>query len=321
MGEIASPVLFIGDAFLTERSFLSYFEEIKSKKKGEIVLQTYHLSDMPLDKVLVEARILPFLCVAQVFRLKDAEILKEKHLEFFEHYLKDPTADSFLSFEAASLEKDHALIKLISKFGQVKAQESNIEKKASGGRFVREKLRQFGKTASPDALAYLEDQASEAPSFVDSLLGQLILYSGEKKEITQEMIEAFEENWKKVDVFRLTDAIAAQNSNQALSLLKQFLDENDKDLISLLGLLHWQIRRFWQARVLLDEGANESTLLRKCRISPKQAPYFMRQVRIFSRQKLEKALEGLFRLDWELKTGQVEGIIGLESWIVQLTGK
>ena len=43
----------------------------------------------------------------------------------------------------------------------------------------------------------------------------------------------------------------------------------------------------------------------------------MRQYKQFKRERLEKAIEGLFRLDLELKTGQLDGPLGLELWILE----
>ncbi len=48
--------------------------------------------------------------------------------------------------------------------------------------------------------------------------------------------------------------------------------------------------------------------------------FFMRQLQPLSRKKLEQALEGLFHLDWGLKSGRAEGAIDLEKWVVQTVG-
>ena len=315
---LAPAILLSGDSFLTDQKFSSLLNEIRSKKKGEVTSQVYYLSEKPLADVLKEARNLPFLAVAQVFRLKEAGKLKQKDLEPLVAYLDKPSSEAFLIFEGDSIEKSHALSKLLSKKGQAFFVEP-AEKKSASSRFIREKMKYAKKTMGRGALMRVEEMAGEAPSFLNSILDQLILYSAESPEITEEMITKFEENWNRVDVFTLTDAIASRKTGKALVLLKELLEENNGDIFSLLGLLHWQIRRFWQARVLLDEGKPEGAFLKKCRVSPRQAPFFKRQLQAFSRLKLEKALEGLFQMDWKVKTGQTNGPLALEQWVVNVT--
>jgi len=72
---------------------------------------------------------------------------------------------------------------------------------------------------------------------------------------------------------------------------------------------------------LLDEGESEGRVMQKCRISPKQAPFFKRQFKHFSRVQLERALENLFQLDWKLKTGQVNGPLAMEAWVIETTSR
>ena len=311
--------LFTGDSFLTEKKYEVVLAQIQAEFKGsEVSLQSVYLSDTGLDSLLAQARNLPFLTAAQVFRIQDAGILKEKACEPLGRYLENFPKTSFLVFEAASIEKDHPLLKFAQKHGQAEQMEAAGRKSASAA-FVRDKIRRAGKTIQPAVLQRLEEQMGDSPAFLDSLVEQMILYSGEEKEITEDMADHFQENWKTVDVFTLTDAIVGKRSGQALSLVKQLLEENDKELIAVLGLLHWQIRRFWQARVLLDEGNPEGVILKKCKISPRQAPFFMRQLKSFSRKKLEQCLEGLFQMDWKIKTGRAEGPLALETWVVQAT--
>ncbi len=318
-GQVPPAILFVGDPFLIDERFKTLLANLRSKMKGEIFVQSYKLGDTPAEQILAAARTLPFLAVFQILRLQEAQNLKDKKAGIFSDYLSSPSAVTLLVFEAAELHRDHALVKLISKSGQVTFLESE-DKRAAGNRFVREKFQKNGKTFAPGVLERLEAQAAEAPAFVDTMMDQLILYAGPQKEITEEMLERFEENWKEPNIFVLTDALVSRKTKEAILCLKQILAQDEKEIIPLLGLLHWQIRRFWQAKAMLEEGAPQSEILRKCKVSPKQAPFFMRQLQQVKKEKLEKALEGLFRLDWDLKTGRAEGAVDLEKWVVQTVG-
>ena len=317
----AAPAIYlwVGDLFLRDKQYRSFLEDLASRIPGEIFSQSCRLSEASLEKNLAESRTLPFYAAAQVFRLQEAEELKEKTKELLTSYFENPPERTFLIFESVGLEKGSFLAELVGKYGKVQVLEAE-EKRAAADRLVREKLRRAGKTVSPDAWARIEEQAGQTPVFLEILVDQLILSAGEQKEITEVMLERFEQDWEKVDAFRLIDALAAKKTGRALIFLKKLAD-TDADFIALLGLLHWQFKRLWQGRVLLDEGAPEAAILRKCRVnSPRQAPFFMKQLKVFSRKKLESCLEGLFQLDWKMKTGRTEDGAGLEAWVVETAG-
>ena len=134
------------------------------------------------------------------------------------------------------------------------------------------------------------------------------------------MVQTFEEDWTQDDIFKITNAIAERNVARGLRLLREAMDQNEKDIVGLIGILHWQIRRLWLARALLDSGLSQNEILKKCHISYKQATFFWRQLQGFNKTKLEKALEGIFQLDWKLKTGRVDGPVALESWLIEVAG-
>lgn len=313
-----SAILLAGDPYLTEERYQALWRDVQSKIKGEIHAQSFRLNEVPLDIPLSQTRTLPFLAAFQIFKIQEAHQLKEKKLEPLADYLDKPAPTTLLVFLTAGIEKNHSLVKLIEKKGQVIFLE-DFQKKIAGAKLVCERLRGAGKVFAPGALERLEEQAGDAPSFMDSVMDQLLLYAGDQKEITQEMVETFQENWKEPNIFLLIDAVLARQRQEALVCLKQILDHDERELIPLIGLLHWQIRRFWQAKVLLEEGVPQSEIMRQCKIYPKQAPFFWRKLQKISRAKLETALESLFQLDWGIKSGQAQGAVGIEQWVVEVT--
>ncbi len=315
----ALPLIYLlaGNPFLRDEKGKQIVQSIQKKRSGESSLKSFRLSEHDLKTVLSEARSLPFLIETQIFRLKDAEELKKAEIETLKAYFEAPADFSFFILEVDEFDPKSALSALASDQGEIHVLES--KGKTEGVQFIKDKLKRFNKTIAPDALARLDNETGENASFLDSLIDQLINYSGEQKEITLQMVEAFEENWNETDVFKLTDAIAQKRTGDALYLLRKILDEGEQEIIELIGLLHWQIRRLWQVLILTQDRAPESLLIKKCRMSPKQLPFVLKQAKNLGRGQLERAIEGLFYADWKLKTGQAEGPGVLEDWIVKIT--
>jgi len=308
--------LLVGDAFLIEEKALSLTQLIQAQIQGDLHHQIFYLSDGTLENVLVEARTLPFLAGAQVFHLRDLEKIKKDDHPSLENYLARPFEKTFLFFETADIAKNDTLVKLIARSGEV-CFLGKKEQKSSVSIFIRNKVKSAGKTITPRAMTLLEDAIGEMPSFLDSMLERLITFAGESAQIDERMVAVFEENWAEADIFQMINSLAERKTGRALSVLKEVLNQDEVDLVGILGALHWQIRRLWVASVLEAEGVPTGTILEKCRISERQVPFFNRQLRNFSQGQLERILEGLFQLDWQLKTGKVDGLIALESWILQ----
>lgn len=310
--------LLVGDSFSIEEKEKVLLRDIAREYPGEIARQTFRAGEIPLQTILTQARTLPFLVSAQVFRIYEGNRLKKEDLEVLIQYLRNPAPATRLIFWEESLEAKDALPGIIAEYGEVLVP-SKQDKRTLCSRFIQEKLRSFSKTMTPGARQRLEDEVGQEPSFLDSILDRLILYAGDRKEINEEMLDLFEEKLSGVDTFRLADAVANRNVPLALRLLKDFLEHNEKELVPLFGLLHWQLRRLWQASMLLEEGKPENVILKKCRVSYKQSGFFLKQARAVKRSRVERAIQDLFRLDWNMKTGRVEGPAGLECWVIQST--
>ncbi len=309
-------LLFAGDPFLIEEKVKSFLQIREKKDSAPLSVVSYDLAETSLDQVLIQGRTLPFFAVGQVFRLRGAAALKKADLEALESYLSNPPSSTYLFFEATSTEKSDSLMNMIRKFGEVHLL-ADQEKKTAGRRFIQEKLKQSRKQMTPEAVTQLLEETQEHPVLLDSMIERLVDFAGEKSQITEEMVDTFREDFQSVNVFALTEAIAAKQPGKALALLLKYMDDNDKDWVGLLGLLHWQIRRLWQAKVLEDQGVSESEISRRGKIKLNQMSFLMRQLKHFTRDQLERSLEELFQLDWKIKTGRAEEQPALEAWVVR----
>ncbi len=311
--------LIVGDSFLASERFKALASEYEKKSPGGFSSQAFYLKETPLKSVLSQARTLPFGVSRQLFRVLEAGQLKKDDVETLEAYAAHPAPSTDLIFFAEDLDAKSALLAFFQNTGEVIRIEEG-QKLSASSRLIKERLQQAGKTMRPEAIRRVEDKAGEYPAFVDSLLTQLISYAGDAAEISLEMLEQFEENLSSVDIYKLMDAISAGKLQESLTLFNRYLEENEKEFLSFMGLLHWQFRRLWQASVLLEEGASESAVLKKCKVyNPNQSRMFLQQVRAFSRARLEKGIEGLFQLDWALKSGRAEERSGFERWLVELS--
>ena len=310
--------LLIGDSFLCEEKHKELIASLQKEFGSDLAVTLRQTGDLPVATLLTEARTLPFLARAQVFSLRDAHQFTKNDVELWSTYRQSPHPQTFFIFETESLEKNHPFLEWARGAAQVFLLQPQSRKMVAD--FIQRKLSLSKKKITAEALDLLESRLGDSFLFLDSLLDQFILHSGEHSEIDREAVEALEEKFIRFEGFDLIEALGERNLPRALEILNDLLELNGQDVPSLVGLLHWQIRRFWEAKKWLAEGLSEREVSSRLRLFSKRDSLFFRHLRRFSAEDLERILDGLFQLDWRLKTGRAEGRYEMESWLVNATG-
>lgn len=305
---------------LREEKALESIREIRQAYAGEVPVTVLRLAEKDLESWALEARSLPFLAQAQIFRIRDAETLKAKGLEGVLAVIEDLPPTTHLIFEAESLPQDHELRKKCQATGRV-LEIAERERDSLTAQWIQDQIRRAGKTLEPAALERLVDWMGDHPVMLESVLEQMLTYAGPRPVIDEALVARFAERWQELDTFQLVNAISNREMEKALVFIKRMTGESGGDVTALMGMLHWMFKRFWKAAVLLEKGEGQDAALKACKVYPRQAPFFLRQLRMFSRAELEEALEGLFRLDLGIKTGRMDAEAGLESWLIRTVSK
>ncbi|MBU9889089.1 MAG: DNA polymerase III subunit delta [Candidatus Omnitrophica bacterium] len=307
-----SFLLLVGDPFLRKQKSESLAASIEKEEAGPFERQKFDLRDTPMETVLAAARTLPFLAHGQILQVCGAECLKEKERFALEAYLASPSLRTVLFFEADELKDKGELLKLAKEKGRVLILDKG-EAKSSGTAFLKQKLALYRKTMTPGAQIKLLAMCGDAVVFLDTMVDRLAQFAGERAAIDETMVSAFEENWAGMDAFKLTNAFLDRDPARGLKTFRDLMELYEADLTSIVGILHWQLRQLWQAAVLLEEGMTEREVSSRCRMPP----FRMKALRQISLGRLESALEALHQIDKGSKTGQLEGVAGIEAWLLK----
>lgn len=310
----AEIFLISGDPFLRAQKINTLAAEIEKRSGGPLAHQTFNLDETLLETILAAARTLPFFSSGQVIRARGAGALKEQDLAVLAAYLEKPAPGTTLILEADDLKGASGLQKLVKTKGQVILL-SKDETRSAGAAFIQQKLAQYHKTMTPGAKARILAMCGDAMMFLDTILERLVQFAGDRREIDEDMVGRFEENWTEMDVFKLTNALVGRDPARALKVFRDLMETYEADLFSLVGILHWQLRQLWQAAMLLSSGIPEREICSKLRMPPGR----LGALRRFPVERLESAVEALYQMDRKSKTGQAEGVSGLEAWLLEYT--
>lgn len=310
----AEVFLIAGDPFLRNEKTKALAIEIEKRSGEPLARQTFDLDEATLDAVLSAARTLPFFSSRQVIYVKGAGSMKEPDLALLAAYLEKPAPGTTLILESDDLKGASELQKLIKAKGQTILLDKESARGA-GATFLQQKLAQSRKTMTPGAKARILAMCGDAVVFLDTMIERIAQFAGERHEIDEDMVNRFEENWAEMDVFKLTNALVDRDPEKALKVFRELMEFYGADLFSLVGILHWQLRQLWQAAQLLTAGVSEREISSKLRMSPNR----LSALRRFPVARLESAVEALYQIDQKSKTGQVDGVSGLETWVLEYT--
>lgn len=252
---------------------------------------------------------------AQVFWISQADEIKKSEWASFERYCTHPAPQSYFIFEADELEKAHPLLKLAGRYGVHTDFKKYGRASLAGMEVFRAKLKKAGKKLTPGAWELLEERLGGSLRFMDLALDQLILYS-ENAEIDETQVRNLTKAFLQYDPFDLTDALIRGNVSEALKIFNFFHELSD-DLTQITGLIHWQLKRVWQAKRIAAQGGREGEVAKALRIPSFRVVQFLKQIERFDTKRIEELLYLLWEFDWNSKKGTVDQT-AMETFLVNV---
>ena len=256
-------ILVTGEAFLRKKKIEELLPEISPNFNRATDLFRVYPDELNWNDLISQAKTPSLLGGAQIYWISDAQRIKGNDWSLLETYLQQPVPNSFFIFEADELSLSHPLVKLVQRYGRHSHHEPR--RGESGAEHLKEKLRRFNKIMTPGAWQALFDRCGGSLTLMDNCLDQVISYE-EANTIDEEAIEKLSANFLRYDVFDLTEAIMKKDTFEAIRIFHFFYDLNG-DITSTVGLLHWQLKRIWQAKQMLKLGASNQDIAKTLRIS------------------------------------------------------
>jgi len=217
---------------------------------------------------------------------------------------------STLIFTAMKADKRRKIYKLIAEKGQV--QEFNPFRPHEDREvklWLEDLLTAQGKKMSRDAmdhlLAILSTMSQIPRGFLTAEIDKAVLFAGNNPIINKSMLEAVMAAVPEISAFAMTDALARRNVAQALGRLEELFVGKEPPLKT-VGLLAYNVRRWWQVRQIIDRQGTEAemmTVLGAKTGSPFMARRTISQSRAFSNPALKQALLSLAEANVAIRSG------------------
>jgi DNA polymerase-3 subunit delta len=208
-----------------------------------------------------------------------------------------------------------ALVKAVEKAGG-EVHEGAAPKPAKYARWAIDRARELNVSLNPEAAQVLIDQAARddrtnkiRQHTLVRELEKLALFVGEGSTIDLEAVDALTTSAAESRVYQLADAVIDGDPERAVRFAEDLRDHGD-DIMHILFAMLRQIRDCRRAAALLAAGAPAKEIQADLRKNPWAAKQTIAQARRADQEHVERALDQLAELDWQVRGG---GDLDVES--------
>ncbi|MBR1376279.1 MAG: DNA polymerase III subunit delta [Bacilli bacterium] len=305
--------------------YLLYGEAYQIKKEVDKIIKDNNILDINISKYDLDAYnykdVLEDCTSISLFDDKKAIIVSNASIftsaktgidiEKFEEYIPNYNPNAIVIFTLEDkLDERKKTVKLIRKHGVVK--EFNTSDNPND--IVKSMLDDYQmdlKTIN----RFIELVGNDTYN-ISNELDKLKLYKGEDKNITIEDVNNVTTNNIDIDLFKLMDAIMENKKEDAIERYHNMLLYNTEPIQIIIALAN-KYRLMYQVKTLFKLGYTEGDMAKELKQSPKYIFVLNKLSKSYSASYLLNEIKELAKLDYDIKSGNMEDELALELYILK----
>ncbi|RKN79011.1 DNA polymerase III subunit delta [Paenibacillus ginsengarvi] len=323
-GSISPVYVCYGTESFLLREFLDFLtQKLIEPEYREFAVSKYDLAETSLDVVLDDAQTLPFMAPKKLVIASNAvfftgakESGKVQHQpEKLLDYIKAPSDFAVIVFvvEAEKLDERKKIVKSLKDitipFTAMSADGllQWVERQAGRKSFS------FAEGAADQLILY----AGSALQTLAAEIEKLSLYVGSGGVVSGDTVDKLVTRSTEQNVFILIDDIVRLKLNRAFTILYELLKQREEP-VKLVLLIARQFRIVLQVKELSKSGLSQQQMASQLGLHPYAVKIAAEQGHKFAPDRLERILQQLAELDYKMKSGKVDKVVGLEMFLLGL---
>ncbi len=219
--------------------------------------------------------------------------------------------------ESKALQASHPILKLAEReeTGYIKSFPRPKDRDLPG--WIQRRARSKKGAISHEATSMLAELVGDDLRLLDQEIEKLLIYA-DGRQVTAQDVRELVSRARELSIFELVDCVGHRQTERALLLLHQLIEDGTEPLY-LLAMLARQVRILIQVKELQSEGMTEREIATSLKLHPFVVQKGWAQAQNFRMAQLEAAHQRLVETDWAIKTGQSEDVLALDVLIAGLT--
>jgi DNA polymerase-3 subunit delta len=213
----------------------------------DLCFNAYYADEADPSEIVSVAQTFPFLAERRVVLVTNAEVYESDSLSApIMHYLEHTSETTLLMLVAARLDRRKAFFKACEKHAVVVECPELREPEAKA--WARREIEARQKTIDGSALDQLVGRTGTRLGDVNNAVSLVCNYVGEASAIRAADVVAACSDVSEEEIWTLTDAIAASDTNKAIHALRDIMDQG-KNEFEVLGSINWLLKTAYMVTI------------------------------------------------------------------------
>ncbi|MFC3745411.1 DNA polymerase III subunit delta [Paenibacillus sp. GCM10012306] len=325
-GKISPLYVLYGSEKFRMNEFAAMLEDqLIAKEDRDFAVIPFDLSETPVQAVVEEAETVPFMVPRKLLLVRDASLFTagkenaklEHKVDLLNDYLQHPVDYSVIVFMVNSdkLDERKKIVKAVKSSGTVLA--FNPLGAEELLRWVEKGIKDRGCAVAPGTAEALIANAGTGLQGLTGEMDKLCLFAGQGGIVDTAAVESLVHRGTEQNVFTLVEDIANLRLDKALNTLYELLKQREEP-IKIAALIARQFRMILQVKDLSALSYSQGQIASQLGLHPYAVKIAGEQARKFGTDRLRQILSALADLDYQMKTGAVDKVLGLEMFMLKL---
>lgn len=290
---------------------------LKEVEVDEFNVVKYDLLESSFVDVIEELQTISFFTGQRVVLLSsilELYKLNEYDQERFINYLAKPNPDTLLIMYSSQIKEGDEAITKAFKLHSKMIKLQDFDKKELPN-VIRKSFSEDNYSINDNAINELIERTNADYQAIEQEITKLKLYAYDNKEITVEAVRLLVSKNLDDNIYELSSAIIDQNRTKAIQIYYDLLVSNVQP-ITIVGYLSNRVRELIHTSLLLNRSYTQDMIAKHFQVSDGRAYYMVKNARTVGVAKLEKYLEQLADLDYDIKSGNIDARLGVELFLL-----
>ena len=315
--------------YLIEEEIQGILSRTLSQKERGFNFHHFNGEEHSAQEIVQTAQTLPMLSEYRFVLISEADHMDEEKVEGLMKYIRKPSPSTCLVLYSQTIGPWKGHRKEIEKEG--KATEYRRLKGRALVSWMKNRMKEKGKTLSEEAAGYLVEVVGDHLYDLDGALEKVFLSVGEKQTVEVSDIEEITSEVKVSTVFDLTDAIGRQDLEKALGILEKAMEskavffrkeeEGSKFGDPIPVLLSMMAKQYWSMLVIKQMSSHQGEieeLAKALGTSPWNIRKLMDQGKNFSEASLREGILRCHQADLAIKRSRGPKDLLMEKLVIDL---
>ena len=307
---------------------IKLFRESLNESMIDFNLETIDGKETTLDQLLSSIETLPFMDERKIGIVKYFELrtkakkknFSDKDEKTFASHLENIPDTTILVFAVyGEVDKRKSIVNTISKNGIA----YNCEKISDMELFKWTK-KKFEKNNTMidnaqimyfiESTGYKDKNNEYTLSDIDNEIRKISSFAGSDTKVTNEIIDRLSQKKIENDIFKLIDYIGDKNSQNAIKILNDMINEGES-VLGIFAMINRQFKIVLQVKELLNKGLNNKAISDKLKLSLFIVNKSIKISRNFTESMIIDMLNYILESDYKIKKGLMRDTLAIEMLV------